>query len=132
MQSTVFGRFVSLLIFSSLCMPFAYADFLIRPVPFVVVESAAPCCCKKPRYHKKHYVVKKHKYHHRRYAYRDVSESIPCVYHYYPQAEPVTFLPGAPSGRGRWVDTSGCDNYAPDMSTGDDDPTIYPGMNIDN
>lgn len=140
MKSTaISSRFVSVLIFSSLvCMPLsasvAHADFLVKPAPVVFVESA-PCvvCCKKVRHHvrtKKHHVVYK-RYHRRHSVY--ISEIVtPCAYHYYPQAEPVTFLGGAPSGRGRWVDTSGCDNYDPDMSTGDDDPTIYPGMNIDN
>jgi hypothetical protein len=107
----------------------------MRPAPVVFVESAPCVCCKKAKrhhaYHPKKYHTVHKRYHRRHSCY--VSEVVrPCTYFYYPQAEPVTFLPGAPSGRGRWVDTSGCDNYDPDMSTGDDDPTIYPGMDIDN
>ena len=142
MKSTS-SRFVSVLIFSSLAyMPFsasvARADYLVKPVPVVFVETVrCVCCkCKKVKHHarpckpKKHHVYK-HRKHRRIHSYRS-EITHPCTYFYYPQAEPVTFVSGAPSGRGRWVDTSGCDNYDPDMSTGDDDPTIYPGMNIDN
>lgn len=37
----------------------------------------------------------------------------------------------APRGHGRYVDNV-CENYAPDLATGDDDPTIYPDLNINN
>jgi len=135
MQSTV-SRFVSWLVFSSLMgmlLPASvvYADFLVRPA--VVFVEPPPCGHYVRVYPKKQHVIHKHYKHRRCHICGYRSEIIrPCVYRYYPQAEIVAFVPGVPYGRGVYVDTSGCDNYDPDMSTGDDDPTIYPGMDIDN
>lgn len=140
MKSTVISsRFVSVLIFSSLVfMPLsasvAYADYMVKAAPIVFVEQAGCVCCKFGKHKARaHYPKRHHVYRHRKYHRGYVSEvMMPCAYSYYPQAEPVTFLAGSPAGSGGYVDTSGCDNYDPDMSTGDDDPTIYPGMDIDN
>ena len=136
MQSTgISGRFVLLLMLSLFVgsINIAYADYLIQPVPVVSVNPfAEPVPCPVLRHHA---VVKKPRRHYRHYRRHVCSDLVPvpvCVYQYHPQHEPVAFLPGAPSGRGRYVDLSECEPYDPDLTTGDDDPTIYPGMNIDN
>jgi hypothetical protein len=121
----------------SLIMPYtnAYADYLVKVVPAGFDCCTPPCrpCCPtykkhykpKPHYKKRHHV--KHKqYRCHRYA------TVRAACHYVPQHEIVEFRRGAPCGGGRYVNLNDDYCYAPDMSTGDDDPMVYPGMNIDN
>jgi hypothetical protein len=144
------GRFVSILILGfvgCLFIPVAHAGYLTGyvngPAP-VFVQSAfvepvecLPCCKRVHKHHyKKHRAIKHRKHHkvyksHCRSAVCSLGSPV-CNYRYHPQHEPVAFVAGAPAGRGCYVNLFECDAYAPDMTTGDDDPMIYPGMNIDN
>lgn len=126
-----------------ICIPvsnISYADYLVPPSAVLVPASAFPepiaCCCPKPcKKHVRHYKKKRIKYrkHVRVKHYRSTycgGRGVTCVAPYHPQPELVSFRMG--SGSGRFVNLIDCVPYAPDMSTGDDDPTIYPGMNINN
>lgn len=129
-------RFVVPVIFISvfsfmLPMKMARADYLVRPVPVQFVECVE--CAPAPRPyirhpHKKHHVTHRHHRYHRCYAprcgYSRISTACPHDF--------VVFEGGPAPARGRWINTDSYDNYDPDMSTGDDDPTVYPGMDIDN
>jgi len=148
-------KFKLLILGLIISMPFsvsiAYADYLTPPVPVMIPQpmfaEPVPCCqppvCGQGCYYKKykkHHVrplksiksVKPKRHHVRHYRRRCYErEGIPvCVYSYYPQPEPVAFLPG--DSAGRRINLIDCSPYDPDLTTGDDDPTIYPGMNINN
>jgi hypothetical protein len=115
----------------SMTTSFAYADYLVKPAP-EFVSADCPSCCPHVRHHKKHRVIKHHRRRiHRRACYARAGIPV-CRYYYHPQPAIVAFVPGAPVGCGRYVNLYDCTPYDPDMSTGDDDPTIYPGMNINN
>ncbi|VVC75645.1 hypothetical protein AQUSIP_09350 [Aquicella siphonis] len=133
----------------TLSIPSAHAGYLIPPAPGPFVECVN-CCGSYPvkphkHKHKKHYKKIKHYKHYKYYRY------IPCNAYYYACPMPVVMAPCVTAagcyriqthefvefntspnayGSGRYIDNT-YDNYDPDMSTGDDDPTIYPGMNID-
>lgn len=108
-----------------------HAGFLVQPVP--VPEFECLNCIQgkivyKERVHKKHYVAYKHFKRHRCHYARYRASNPACM-----QTDFVTFIgEPAPLNRGRWVNTDEYDYYDPDLATGDDDPTVYPGMNIDN
>lgn len=142
MQSvTISVRFVLLFTLVLLAVLPAHADYLVGPGPVMVpgdafvepvVVECGPCCQRHHKHHyKKHYVAKHHKHYRHHRSHADEYAVPVCTSRYHPQHEPVAFSAGAP-GRGGYVSLSDCEPYDPDLTTGDDDPTIYPGMDIDN
>lgn len=89
---------------------------------------------------KKHRVVKhpckrkpiKHKRykHYRRHVCTPCQNIYPCMNDCGAQHEIVEFI-AAPAPSGCYVNLEDCGDYVPDRITGDDDPMVYPGMNID-
>jgi hypothetical protein len=116
----------------------AHAGYLV-PLAVVVPVTAFPepppcldCACYNcARPHKKHHKKPRlvHKKKHYRHKYRHCYAAPPCVYQY--DFVSFAYPPCAP-GPGGYVNLYEYENYDPDLATGDDDPTIYPGMNIDN
>lgn len=131
----------------------AHAGYLIPPVPGPFVECVNCCtnCAVKTYKHKpkKHY---KKIHHYKKYKHYKYYRYVPCNYYYKVCEAPIIIMPcsGAAQGcyranthdfvefntspdaygSGKYVINT-YDNYDPDMATGDDDPTTYPGMDID-
>jgi len=148
----VFSMIAGCILTIALPINSARADYLVRVVPVAYaapgVVYAAPtayrgcvrCSCGRWRCYNKRHVHKrlpvKHKYrHYQRARCYTASCASPCYRRpCAPQPDFVTFYNGpAPAVRGaRWVSPCQYDYpYDPDMSTGDDDPVVYPGMDID-
>ena len=111
----------------------ANAGYLIQPLP-CYYDECRPVKIVKVYQLKKHYPVKHIKKirHHKKYRhYLNTCYSCqPCAYDCRPQREFVEFRAG-PAPSGCYLNLDDCDNYVPDRNTADDDPMVYPGMDID-
>ncbi|MBX3709724.1 MAG: hypothetical protein KIT56_07295 [Gammaproteobacteria bacterium] len=115
----------------------AYAGYLIQPAPGPFIECIQ-YCKQQPKAKKHHqhtnYKHRKHKYYSHCYAYAPCKKLVyaACCPDFHKGSNTIIEFNSAPDayGSGRYVDTYEYD-YDPDLSTGDDDPTTYPGMNID-
>lgn len=119
----------------------SYADHVVRTCrevdryhcepPYIVKETCLKCSVIHPKKHIKKHHVKKHRVY-RKAHFVPVCDSRMSIYddNCNPQHEFVEFIKG-PAPCGCYVDLCECNNYAPDRITGDDDPMIYPGMDID-
>lgn len=133
------------LIFAS---PYAYAEYyLVYPAANVI--DCADCYARptwKHHHSKHHHSTRPHvahkKHHHHRssysitvyYPWRIVTPCYTCCAtntHYRDAIIDYNSMPVSHS-RGRYIHDNPYDYYNPDMSTGDDDASVYPDMNINN
>lgn len=103
-----------------------------------IIEKVPVCKAKPKKHHYKKHIKRPVKHKRKRLACAsccqgfnlDDSCHCPCVRDCAPQREFVEFIP-YPAPAGCYVDLDVCEKYELDRSTGDDDPMVYPGMNID-
>lgn len=105
---------LTIITFVSFMVSPGHAGYLIKPV---IGGFDNPASCgptpPPPSHHHNQYKSSRH---HKKQRTHDFVEFDSSPNHY---------------GSGRYLPEK-YDSYDPDMSTGDDDPTIYPGMDIDN